>query len=77
MSIEDSNTSYTISPTDIENLRQQPFENVGIEQVRLTVPVRRPGKTEWFRVHPDPNYVIDAPLIEHGDGLDREMYWRR
>ena len=30
-----------------------------------TVPVRKPSKTQWFRIHPE--YKLDAPLLKYGD----------
>ena len=65
-----------IDPYDIESLRAGgAFEDFGAEEVMLSLDVRRPGPKEYFRVHPDPNYRLDAPLIMHETGLDRSFYW--
>ena len=36
------------------------------------MPVRKPGRTEFIRVHPD--HVLDVLLLEANSGLDRECY---
>lgn len=46
-----------------------------VEKGLITVRVRRPGKNEFFRVHPDPAYVCDSVILETMDGLDRITYW--
>jgi hypothetical protein len=53
-------------------LSQDYASQAGVERVLVTVPVRKPAKTEFYRVHPDPAYQIDAALIE--DKEARETY---
>lgn len=62
-------------PFDVDALRERPFDEVIVEKALITVPVRKPGKHEFFRVHPDAEFVMDAPVIEHESGMDREVYW--
>lgn len=64
-----------VDPFDPEQLRQASLADIGVEKVTLTVPARRPGRTEFFRVHPDAEYSIDWYVLERNDELDRETYW--
>jgi hypothetical protein len=63
-------------PFDLKALREiQRDDDVLVKKVLLSLPVRKPGKNEFFRVNPDPEFIIDAPLYEHENGLSRELYW--
>ena len=62
-------------PFDLESLKSSPLLDLDLEKVLTTVPVRRPGRTEFFRVHPNPDYVVDSYVLEYNSGLDRETYW--
>lgn len=63
-------------PFNLEALRATPdLETVNVEKVLTTVPVRRPGKNDFFRVHPDEDYVIDNYVLEHETDQDRMTYW--
>jgi hypothetical protein len=65
-----------IDPFDIEALRSgQAFEDYGAEEVLLSVDVRRPGPKEYFRVHSDPDYRLDVPLLMHEVAMDKTFYW--
>ena len=33
-----------------------------------TVPVRKPSKTQWFRIHPE--YKLDVSLLKYGESGD-------
>ena len=61
-------------PFDLDNLRvNQNFgDTVGVKKLLTTVPVRKPGKQEFVRVHPDPTYREILPLIDLKE--DREVY---
>ena len=51
----------------------QDFESdMSVKKALLTVPVRKPSPQIFFRVHPDPQYRMNAALIELKD--DRETY---
>jgi hypothetical protein len=53
-------------PFDPEALRLAPDQagGLGVKKALLTVPVRRPAR-EWFiRVHPDPDYRLQTAVIE-------------
>lgn len=61
-------------PFDVESLRLKVGEgaDLGVEKALLMVPVRKPSKQEWFRVHPDETHRVDTALIELKD--ERETY---
>jgi hypothetical protein len=57
--------------SDLSKLRlPQNFETVGVTPVLMTVPVRKPSKTEFVRVHPDDQ--LDAFILETDD---RKIYF--
>jgi hypothetical protein len=59
-------------PFALENLRVD-YDNELVAKPLLTVvPVRKPNKTDFVRVHPGANYRITVPLIEIKDS--RETY---
>ncbi len=49
-------------------------DDVVVEKVLLTVPVRKPGRREFFRVHPDPEFTLDTVIFEREEGFDTETY---
>lgn len=61
-------------PFDLARLRlSQDFEStLGIKKALLTVPVRKPNRQEFIRVHPDKAYRFDTALLEVKE--DREVY---
>ena len=71
--------------TDSTNLPPNPFDpaalrlsqsfadTVGVKKLLTTVPVRKPGRQDFVRVHPDPSYrLTPAATIEVKE--DREVY---
>jgi len=60
---------------DLANIRvDQNFANTpGLKTLRTIIPVRRPGKQEFFRVNPDPNYRLPAAIMVD-ETEDKEMY---
>ena len=63
-------------PFNLDELRAAPdLESVSVEKVLTTVPVRRPGKNDFFRVHPGKDFVIDNYVLEHESDQDRTTYW--
>ncbi len=58
-----------IDPFDIKNLRlsQDYTTEVGARKKLITVPVRKPTKAEFVRVHADPAYRLDTLLLELKD----------
>lgn len=60
-------------PFDPENLKVNvDSDDVSTERKMTTVPVRRPNRREFFRVHPD--MVLDTVVFAREEGLDREVY---
>jgi len=56
-------------PFDPENLRldQSFIEAAGVKKLLTTVPVRKPNKQDFVRVHPDPAYRLTTAIIELRD----------
>jgi hypothetical protein len=61
-------------PLDIANLRlsQSFIETAGVKKLITTVPVRKPNKQDFIRVHPSEAYRSAVALIELRE--DREIY---
>lgn len=58
-------------PFDPENLKiDQLGDAIATEKVLLTVPVRKPARSEFFQVNPDPAYSVETVILEY----DREVY---
>jgi len=68
----------TNSATPFDNLSalrldQSYADTVGVKKLLTTVPVRKPNRQEFVRVHPDPAYrLTPAAIIEVKE--DREVY---
>jgi hypothetical protein len=63
------------NPFDPASLRldQNFAETVGVKKLLMTVPVRKPNRQDFVRVHPDPLYrLTPAAIIELRE--DREIY---
>lgn len=51
--------------SSIENLRLvQDFDELPVEQVLMHVPIGKPAKSSFFRVHPDTDYTFDTVILE-------------
>jgi hypothetical protein len=64
----------SFDPFDPEMLRTATTVDVEVEQVLTTVPVRKPKRTEFFRVHPGADYVLDIYITERDTGMEKETY---
>ncbi len=64
----------TPDPFDPARLRlSQDFSaSIGVKKALLTVPVKKPAREWYFRVHPDPEYRIQTAVLELKE--DREIY---
>ena len=62
------------SPFDPANLRlSQNFgASAGVKKLTTTIPVRKPGKQDFVRVHPDPAYQIETAVLEFKE--ERETF---
>jgi hypothetical protein len=67
-------TEATPDPFNPDNLRlSQSFtETLVVKKLLTTVPVRKPSAQDWVRVHDDPKYRENFPIIELKD--EREEY---
>jgi hypothetical protein len=68
-------TSDAADPFDLDALRAAPDLDIDVEKILTTVPARRPGKNEFFRVHPGGDFVVDGYVLEHESEMDRTVYW--
>lgn len=61
-------------PFDLSRLRlgQNFSAQCGIKKILRTVPVRKPGKQDFFRVHPDPEWRLETAVLELKE--ERETY---
>lgn len=69
------NVDAPVDPFDVDRLRSTPMNDFSVEKVLLAVPVRRPSKHEFFRVHPDPAYTLDCFVLERSEEMSSETYW--
>jgi uncharacterized protein YbdZ (MbtH family) len=70
-----TNTDPNLDPFDpaVLRLNQSYVETAGVKKLLTTVPVRKPNKQDFVRVHPDPAYrLTGAAIIELKD--DHEVY---
>lgn len=59
-------TAPPLDPFDPAALRlDQSYSSIGVKKLLTTVPVRKPGKQDFIRVHPDPVFRLSpAAIIE-------------
>jgi hypothetical protein len=64
-------------PWDVEALRANPATPTSVEKLLTGLSVRKPSKDVFIRVHPSPDYSLDAPLLFHTpEGqIGERMYW--
>jgi hypothetical protein len=72
--ITDAAADQAPDPFDLDNLRlsQNFAETAGVRKLLKTVPVHKPNPQDFVRVHPDPQYRENFPVIELND--EREEY---
>ena len=61
-------------PFDPAALRISGDAEISTERVLTAVPVRKPKRDEFFRVHAGGDYTMDAYVVEREDDLDRQVY---
>lgn len=71
---EQTQAANTPDPFDPASLRlSQDFAStLGVKKHILTIPIRKPAKEWWVRVHPDPDYQTVTTILELKE--DREIY---
>ena len=59
---------------ELESLRvsQDFVKDSGVKKLLTTVPVRKPNRQDFVRVHPDSSYVLDTMLLNLKE--ERETY---
>ena len=69
-----TNETSVTEDFNLDNLRlKQDFsESLGVQRILTHVPVRKPNKTNFIRVHPDENYRMDIGIVELKE--TREVY---
>jgi hypothetical protein len=69
-----SDKSHAPDPFAPESLRIEPAtgSGPGVKKVRLHVPVRKPTRQEFFRVHPAPEFRLSMAILELKE--ERETY---
>ena len=65
----DSENPFAISRL---RLTQDFAQTVGVKKALITIPVRKPNRQEFIRVHPDENYRLETAVLELKE--DREIY---
>ena len=63
-----------INPFDPARYKVDSIADIEVEKVLMTVPVRKPKRTEFFRVHPGRDFTYDMSLLERADGMDKQAY---
>ncbi len=63
-------------PFDLSRLRlpDDDENDLGVQELLVSVPYRKPSKEQFFRVHPDQAYRCTAGLVELKES-DGEAYW--
>lgn len=71
-----TDTSTPSDPFDLANLRIAPnfSEQAGVKKLLKTMPVRKPTRQEFFRVHPAAEYRADLAVITLREDSDSETY---
>jgi hypothetical protein len=64
-------TEHQFDPSRLR-LSQNFSESVGVKKALLTVPVRKPGRQDFVRTHPDDSFRLETAVIELKE--DRETY---
>ena len=58
MNGQDPRTTANPDPFDPQSIIINAMTDVNVETVLTAVPVRKPKRTEFVRVHPNPDYVV-------------------
>lgn len=72
--IADKQQGKQHDPFDPENLKIKTdfASTIGVQKVITTIPVRKPDRQQFVRVHPDPAYRLETAVIELKE--ERETY---
>jgi hypothetical protein len=74
MNAKPTKTTEAENPFDPSNLRlsQDYAAHLGVKKVLTTIPVRKPGKQDFVRTHPDESYRLETMVLELKE--ERETY---
>lgn len=62
-------------PFDLDALRAAPdLDDIAVEKILTTVPVKRPGRDQFFRVHSGSEFTLDTYVLEHESDMDHTTY---
>ncbi len=69
-------TATAPDPFDVSRLRLPDDDDadLGVQELVVSIPYRKPSKESFFRIHPDPAYRCVGGLIELKDD-ETESYW--
>jgi hypothetical protein len=69
-----SSSEVAVDDWDLDQLRlpQDFAETAGVKKLLTTVRVHKPHKQDFVRVHPDPAFRVDIPVIDFDE--EREVY---
>ena len=74
--VEPGNSQVDEAPDPFDparlRLSQDQAAGLGVKKQLLTIPVKKPSKERWVRVHPDESHRVQTAVIELKD--DREIY---
>jgi hypothetical protein len=74
--IDESKKELSLNdPLSLETMRlgQDFGDSLGVKKKITTIPIRRPRKHEFVRVHPSPDYSIETAIFE--DREENEVYF--
>ena len=71
---EKSEPAHVPDPFDPESLRVHASDGIETERMLSAVPVRKPRRSDWVRVNPDPTFCIDVRILERENGMEKESY---
>ena len=69
--VSKQNTVSLFDPSKLR-LSQNFAESTGVKKLVTTIPVRKPNKQDFIRVHPDADYRLETAVLELKE--DRETY---
>jgi hypothetical protein len=67
-----ASASKDLDPFDPETLRVTAGSDIEVERVLTSVPVKKPKRDAFIRVHPE--YVLDTLILERDSGMEKESY---
>ena len=74
---EITSNDTSVNPFDPRNLRVSSdfSQNLDVRKVITTIPVRKPNKQSFVRVHPDSDYSIETVKTKLNSFFSNEVLW--